>query len=273
MLAAPSFLGALPVQRGVGFDVDNLVGLAIVFFAVIWPVIRGLLNAAKSNRQDFQARSKAGSEPTRPNPLEAFLQGLQDDGEEEVVRERRAAREDRAERREAALERQRARRERAALSPSADPFETESEEVVTEAPVKAPVKASVEALPKEQPSSVAPSTNAPATRARRRPEPVDGFEVAIDDDLDAVPSEDALEADLFARPQPARRGARELEPDEEGLEVLEGAGERAAFALESKQGSPLERIQTGRSPWRSAILMKEILGPPISVKPHDDQLL
>lgn len=270
MLAAPSFLGALPVQGGVGFDMDSLVGLVIVFFAVIWPVIRGLLNVAKSNRQDFQAQSKAGSESTRANPLEAFLQGLQDDGEEEeVVRERRAARVARAERREAALERQRARRERAGLSPSADPFEKGSEEVVTEAPVEA----SVEAQPKEQPSSVAPSTNAPATRARRRPEPVDGFEVAIDDDLDAVPSEDALEADLFAQPQPARRGTEEREPDEEGLEVLSGAGERAAFALESEQASPLDRIQAGRSPWRSAILMKEILGPPISVKPHDDQLL
>jgi len=269
MLAAPSFLGALPVQRGVGFDVDNLVGLVIVFFAVIWPVIRGLLNVAKSNRQDFQARSKAGSESTRANPLEAFLQGLQDDGEEEVVRERRAAREARAERREAALERQRARRERAGQSPSADPFEKGSKEVVTEASVEA----SVEARPKEQPSSVAPSTNVPATWARRRPEPVDGFEVAIDDDLDAVPSEDALEADLFAQPQPARRGTEEREPDEEGLEVLSGAGERAAFALDSEQGSPLDRIQAGRSPWRSAILMKEILGPPISVKPHDDQLL
>ncbi len=266
MLAAPSFLGALPVQGGLSFDLDSLPGLAIVFFAVIWPVIRGLLNAAKSNRQDFEARSKAGSESTRSNALEAFLEGLQDDGErEELARERRAAREARAERREAALERQRARRERAGLSPSADPFEKGSEAVVTEA--------SVEALPKEQPSSLAPSTNAPVTRARRRPEPVDGFEVAIDDDLDAVPSEDALEADLSAQPQPARRGAEEREPDEEGLEVLSGAGERAAFALESEQASPLDRIQAGRSPWRSAILMKEILGPPISVKPHDDQLL
>ena len=30
MLSVPRFLAALPVQGGVGFDVDNLVGLAIV---------------------------------------------------------------------------------------------------------------------------------------------------------------------------------------------------------------------------------------------------
>ena len=259
MPSVPTSLAALPVQGGVGFDVDNLLGLVIVFFAVIWPVIRGLLNAAKSNRQDFQARS--GSDSSRSNALEAFLEGLReddDDGdEEEADRRRRAAARARRrrEQREEELAAQRARRERAMEAARSDPFEA-GEEVLA--------GATVQEIPKERPSVLAPSGGGREDRGRG---PTKRFEVAIYGDLDEIPSEDALEADLFARPEPER------EPDEEGLEVLSGAGERAAFALESEQASPLERIQAGRSPWRSAILMKEILGPPISVTPHDDQLL
>jgi hypothetical protein len=264
MLAVPSFLGVLPVQGGVSFDVDSLVGLVIVFFAVVWPVIRGLLNVAKSNRQDFQARS--GSDSSRSNALEAFLEGLreeEDDDDEEADGLRRAAARARRrrEQREEELAAQRARRERAMEAARSDPFEASQGEVA---------EATVQETPKERPSVLAPSRGGREGRGRG---PTKRFEVAIDGDLDEIPSEDALEADLLARPKPERRAEPEREPDEEGLEVLSGAGERAAFALDSEQASPLDRIQAGRSPWRSAILMKEILGPPISVKPHDDQLL
>ena len=110
-------------------------------------------------------------------------------------------------------------------------------------------------------------------RAASAMEAVDGFNVSIDDELDEVPSESELEEGRFVLGADSRRTDSGRAPDEEGLEVLAGEGERAAFSLGSVAQSPLDRVQGGRSPWQSAILMKEILGPPISVTPHDDQLL
>jgi hypothetical protein len=272
MLAAPSFLGALPVQGGVGFDMDSLVGLVIVFFAVIWPVIRGLLNVAKSNRQDFQARSGAGSASDRPSGLEAFLEGLREDDSEDdkyheadrVVRAAERARR-RREQREEELAAQRVRREQAMAAAPSDPFEASGREQAAEA--------RIQETPREAPSRLSSTASAASSRGGRSAEPMEGLGGAREDGLEEIPSEDALEADLFARPENGRGDGPEREPDEEGLEVIAGAGERAAFALDAEQRSPLDRIQAGRSPWRSAILMKEILGPPISVTPHDDQLL
>ena len=294
MLSVPPFLAALPVQGGVGFDVDNLVGLAIVFFAVIWPVIRGLLNVAKSNRQDFQARSKRGvnssqASSSRSSALEAFLEGLREEDDEETARLDRAAERARrrSEEREEELRAQQARRGRAQLertqleraqrersqqerlraAPSADPFESAADRQEAAASSREVPEASGSAF--DAPSSA----RASSARASSAMEAVDGFDVSINDELVEVPSEDDLEEGKFEFSAGAGRERSEREPDEEGLEVLEGAGERAAFALDKVKRSPLERVQGGRSPWQSAILMKEILGSPISVSPHDDQLL
>ncbi len=265
MPSVPTSLAALPVQGGVGFDVDNLLGLVIVFFAVIWPVIRGLLNAAKSNRQDFQARIGTSANPRRSNALEAFLEGLreEDDDDEEPDRVRRSAERIRMrrEQREEELAAQRLRRERSMAASRSDPFKVSEEEEV---------EATIQEVPKERPAALASSGSG---RGHLETAPESAFEVSIKGDLEEIPSEDALEADLFARPEPERSAEPGRRPDEEGLEVLSGAGERAAFALESELSSPLGRIQAGRSPWRSAILITEILGPPISLAPHDDQLL
>ncbi len=299
MLSVPRFLAALPVQGGVGFDVDNLVGLAIVFFAVIWPVIRGLLNVAKSNRQDFQARSKRGvnssqASSSRSSALEAFLEGLREEDDEETPRVDRAAERAlrRSEEREEELRAQQARRERAQLertqlertqrkrsrqerlraAPSADPFESAADRQEAAASSREVPEASGSAF--DAPSSArASSARASSARASSAMEAVDGFDVSINDELVEVPSEDDLEEGKFGFSAGAGRERSEREPDEEGLEVLEGAGERAAFALDKVKRSPLERVQGGRSPWQSAILMKEILGSPISVSPHNDQLL
>jgi len=304
MLSVPPFLAALPVQGGVGFDVDNLVGLAIVFFAVIWPVIRGLLNVAKSNRQDFQARSKRGvnssqASSSRSSALEAFLEGLREEDDEETARLDRAAERARrrSEEREEELRAQQARRGRAQLertqleraqrersqqerlraAPSADPFESAADRQEAAASSREVPEASGSAF--DAPSSArassarASSARASSARASSAMEAVDGFDVSINDELVEVPSEDDLEEGKFEFSAGAGRERSEREPDEEGLEVLEGAGERAAFALDKVKRSPLERVQGGRSPWQSAILMKEILGSPISVSPHDDQLL
>ncbi len=276
MLSVPPFLAALPVQGGVGFDVDNLVGLAIVFFAVIWPVIRGLLNVAKSNRQGFQVKISDEREERRTNALDAFLEGLseEDDDDEERARvsraahrarERRRAAEQRAQRERAQrdrVERERSQQERLRAAPSADPFESAAERQGAAASLREVPEASGRAF--DAPSSA---------RASSAVEAVDGFDVSINDELDEVPSEDDLEEGRFEFSAGSSRGRSDREPDEEGLEVLEGAGERAAFALDKVKRSPLERVQGGRSPWQSAILMKEILGSPISVTPHDDQLL
>jgi hypothetical protein len=268
MLLAHSFVGALPVQGGASFDLDSLVGLVIVFFAVIWPVIRGLLNVAKSNRRDFQARSGAGSASDRTSALEAFLEGLrEDEDEDDADRARRAAARARRRREQREEERtaRRARREQAISTARSDPLEASEREQTAEARILEP--------PQERLSPPAPTASPGSRRGGRPATPMEGLGGAIEDGLDEIPSEDALEADPFARPEKGRDDSPEREPDEEGLEVLAGAGERAAFALDTERRSPLDRIQAGRPPWRSAILMKEILGPPISLKPHDDQLL
>ena len=261
MQAASPVFGALPVQGGVGFDVDNLVGLAIVFFAVVWPVIRGLLNVAKSNRQEFQAKTQRGAGPSRSSALDEFLRGLvegEPDDEQELARQRRTASRSRKRQRAAELEQQQARRaqqEQLRPTPAVDPFDTRAE-------------------PQAVAASLGDATEAPPSdRATRAMGAVDGFDVSINGELDEIPSESDLEEGRFTLRDDARRRGPEGAPDEMGLEVLSGEGERAAFALDSKRQSPLARVQGGRSPWQSAILMKEILGSPISVTPHDDQLL
>ena len=287
-------LGALAVQgRPVPFEgFEDLIGFVIVFFAVIWPVIRGLLSAARTNRADFDRRSGRGGSGERPNSLEAFLEGLRDgdDDEEDLTRQRREAR---AERRERQLHTERDRREqrqRMPAGPQVDPFGEDDEEPAASAPARAEARTVTPAAPGPATGSGRPSAPPSAPRpapaplpasssARRsRPvEPVDGFEVSIDDHLDQVPSEDALEAGLLptggrdAGGRPAQRAA-DREPDEEGLEVVAGAGEEAAFALPGERASALERIGGGRTPWQSAVLMKEILGPPVSLAPHDEHL-
>ena len=113
-----------------GEIIEDLIGFVIVFFAVIWPVIRGLLSAARTNRADFDRRSGRGGSGERPNSLEAFLEGLRDgdDDEEDLARQRREAR---AERRERQLQAERDRREqrqRMPAGPQVDPFGEDDEE-------------------------------------------------------------------------------------------------------------------------------------------------
>ena len=284
MLVDPTFLGALPVQGGVGFDVDNLVGLAIVFFAVIWPVIRGLLNVAKSNRQDFQAKSRGGPQENQSSALDLFLEGLREDEDEDEdfnSSHRRAARRAQATGRNAEMKakldrggaRAATRAERP--GPAVDPFgEAEASTIAPKPkPKPKPVPKPVPEAPRVGLAAAGRGSELSGGRpdGLRAPDPVGGFPVAIDETLDDIPSESALEAGRFELSASAGQRRPEREPDEEGLEVLAGEGERAAFALDSKRSSPLDRIQSGRSPWQTAILMKEVLGPPISVTPHHDQ--
>ena len=127
-------LGALAVQgRPVPFEgFEDLIGFVIVFFAVIWPVIRGLLTAARSNRTNFEKRSQGRKGGGNSNPLEAFLDGLrdQDESDELLARQRREARAARRERQLEAERERRGRLERGGAGPRTDPFGADDDALV-----------------------------------------------------------------------------------------------------------------------------------------------
>ena len=238
------------------------------------------MNVAKSNRQDFQAKSRGGPQENQSSALDLFLEGLREDEDEDEdfnSSHRRAARRAQATGRNAEMKakldrggaRAATRAERP--GPAVDPFG--EAEASTIAPKPKPKPKPVPEAPRVGLAAAGRGSELSGGRpdGLRAPDPVGGFPVAIDETLDDIPSESALEAGRFELSASAGQRRPEREPDEEGLEVLAGEGERAAFALDSKRSSPLDRIQSGRSPWQTAILMKEVLGPPISVTPHHDQ--
>lgn len=255
-------------------DDQNILGWLIVFFMVVWPLIRGIVEAANERRRKFvedqQRRAgtptaRGGRPETQADPFEALRRAMlgtpADDDEEHAPRRSR---------------------------PSAGP----------KAPPKAPAPArrhpgpppSVGAQGSTPRPMVGGAGPRPAPRSLEHVPPSsrqlagDPFDERVlerplvaDPELARVPSEGGA-----ATEPPERHGRRPPTPPTDAPSSLYPVAEGAALAARSSPSRPaapttgegsrceaaaLARVaRRVRSPWGRAVLYEELLGPPVALR-------
>ncbi len=251
------------LQNGPESPFGNVLGWIVVFAVVVWPILRGVLEAATQRRRDFEKRAgrSAGRAPasapskTSTGGRSGPLGGLRD-AFAEAMEAIEAETSGRSTRSEAAEE---VRRRRAAAR-------------------KRPSTPSASVAP-PTPATMASAPRAPFGRVEHKDLVGDPFDDALmggnlvpEEDLHEVPSEDEVEA----RPE-----AVEASRAPSVIESPVGANRavvRAATAVPTA-GSSLRRAaraslfadESQLSRWQQAIVMREVLGPPVALRGLSDR--
>ncbi len=244
-------LGMLPLQ-GPDSPFGNLLGYIVVFFVVVWPIIRGLLDNAKKQRAEFEAKeTKAGHRPNQSRnrqarrTLEEILEGKLErvdsyDEPEPTYEEKPTA--------------VTPRRERTPLAQAKKP--------------KAPALGD---RPADE--SVAPVYHLDDLHGESDVElggdPFDEGSMESDlvseSKLSHVPTEDELESNLDSTMRGISRGAASARPGPGGLTPayvpdLGALRSEDPEAIFRGMGRPL-------TPWQKAFILKEVLGQPMASRP------
>lgn len=236
---------------------SNVLGWLIVFFMVIWPVIRGVVEAANERRRKFieaeQRRPKggvAGGRPERRDPFEALRRALEEAHGIEVEAEEPPR--------------------RSAGTPTAGPARSAA---APAAPVsrRPAARAQVKPAP-PRPAEPAPrSTVAPEGSFGRDPLDERALErpLVAERDLARVPSEGGAPSEA-----PQRRATPSPAPPTQDPPAphMEPAAAAVATRLQSRdaaRGGTLDiarLARRARTPWAAAVLYEELLGPPVSLR-------
>jgi len=227
----------------------DILGYVIVFFVVIWPIIRGLLGNANEKRKKHEERQQrtggraAASQVPGRSRLDAFI--------EEMVSGQRARHD--------------------VPDDDADPSATA---VVQEAPPPRRPRPQAVAPRTVVPRTVVPRTVAPPPASPFRP--ASQLEYGLGPGLTGDPFDDsAMERALV--PDSALVGAWSENEVERSVSYEQTIDRKA---LSESQGATvvtgdakvdgLERINRGRTPWQAAFVLKEILGPPGGLRSSSD---
>ncbi|MEM9802369.1 MAG: hypothetical protein AAGA20_18725 [Planctomycetota bacterium] len=221
------FLGSLPLalaQRPPDSPLGDILGWLIVFFVIVWPIIKGLLDKAAEQHRNFEQRQRraAGGGEARTEPKRSRIDQVLED----------------------------------MLSAPRDAVDAEPE-------MPPPV-------PRRRPKPPAP---------RPVPEPVsqqrlEGAEAFPGTELGRDPfDETLLQRDLGAVTELAQV-ASENEIEVTGpVEMTSLDRVAPATQVHGSQHDPSEdalaRIRAGKTPWQSAFLLREVLGPPVAARDFD----
>jgi hypothetical protein len=246
-----SLLAPLLQRRGPDSPFGDLLGWIVVFFVIVWPILRGLMETAREQRKKFESNApKAGPRKSGqggPTPNRKARRTL-----EEIL--------------EGKLER-------------VDSYD-EPEEFLPEPPPRKPQRPSTK-LTESKPAAFgdrpADEDSAPIYRfddlqsessTKLGADPFD--ESSMDSDLvpeaklSHVPTEDELESDLEStmdgitrRPAPAAAARPVPAAGGMGPGLLRSDDPEVIFR---KMGRPL-------SPWQKAFILKEVLGDPLASRP------
>ncbi len=223
----------------------NVLGWLIVFFMVVWPLIRGAVEAANERRRKFVEAERrrvkggvAGGRPERRDPFEALRRALEEAHGIEVETEepprRPAASAAPAERRPAA---------RVKVKPSPP-----------------------------RPAEPAPrSTVAPDGGFGRDPFDERALErpLVADRELARVPSEGGEPAALSQRHREPASSPPAMDPPAPHMEAAAAAAATRLASRDVSRGGALDiarLARRARTPWAAAVVYEELLGPPVSLR-------
>ncbi|MEL6431939.1 MAG: hypothetical protein AAFZ87_13805 [Planctomycetota bacterium] len=220
---------------------QRLLGFVVLFFVVLWPVIRGIIETATARRKEFeqQQRRAAGRGPARRRPtLEEILRGEPGPGpfEDEAV----------------PAEALRRTESRSTTSPGAPPPLPPSRRRPTPRPTQRPTEPAARAGRL--------STLGPELAGDPFDESQMGRDLVDDAVLPEVPSEDEMEERFDEAAAAAKLRAQ---GDARAREH-----QRAERAPEAAPGAKaLRNLEARLTPWQRAFVFKELLGPPRAVEP------
>lgn len=236
---------ALIQRRGPDSPFGDLLGWVVVFFVIVWPILRGLMDTARKQREEFakkQAReerqAEASGAPRKRDPrrtLEELLKGRLETATEDAPRDasRRTTKKAEVAGIPQAQQRRRLRRKRSA----------------GEVPTSFGERPASESSAPEYKELVG--------------DPFDdstmGLDLVPDSDLRDVPTEDQIEAGV---------GSQEREPGDQVPDSLKRTAAATAHSdAEAAAKDPeaiFARLERPLSPWQRAFILKEVLGAPLA---------
>ena len=228
----------------------DILGYVIVFFVVIWPIIRGLLgNASEQKKKHEEQQRRSGG---RPRPKDAPGRSRLDAFIEDMVSGQRAR---------------------------GDMGDAEAQ-VGTELPTAArtPLERAVTVVeaPPPVPRRAMPHAQKPTTRLAPVLRPELASETAFNTSLGGDPFDDSW----MGRELVSESALTHLRSEDEAETSVAYASAIDRLALSESatamtvtgdvRESALESIHRGRTPWQAAFVLKEILGPPGGLRSSSD---
>ncbi|MEM8710611.1 MAG: hypothetical protein AAGG01_06640 [Planctomycetota bacterium] len=226
---------ALIQRRGPDSPFGDLLGWVVVFFVIVWPILRGLLDTARKQRTEFdkkqaeqERRAEASGVPRKRDArktLEDLLEGRLETLETDAPKPPRTPQ---------AQQRRKVKRASRASGEVSSSFG-------------------------ERPAS---ESSAPEYKELVG-DPFDdskmGLDLVPDSDLKEVPTEDQIEAGV---------GSQEREPGDQVPDSLKRTAAATAHSdAEAAAKDPeaiFARLERPLSPWQRAFILKEVLGAPLA---------
>ncbi|MEM9379644.1 MAG: hypothetical protein AAGB93_06795 [Planctomycetota bacterium] len=229
----PAFAAA--VQQRPDRPFGDILGWLIVFFVVVWPILRGLLDNAANQRKKFEEQQRRASRNRGGRPAEK--RSRLDEFVEEMITGQRA-KVDAGDARADAF----------------DPGTTETATTVLE-PAPTPPPRPARRREPSRPPEPEPASRRDFSTASIGSDPFDESlletDLVADEALAEVPSEDAVETEVSY--------AEAIGGLDQTIDLMP--------TPELDRASALERIQRRRTPWQAAYVLKEVLGPPAALQP------
>ena len=246
-------LGAPPLgllQPGPDSPFGDLLGYVIIFFVIVWPILRGLLETAKKQRAEFEEKERQAGHRSAPSPNRKARRTL------EEILEGKLERVDSYDEPEVAVKAAPQRPKRKPLPPPSAPE---------------PKAAAFGDRPMDE--SSAPVYHLDDLHgdsdAELGGDPFDEdsmeAELVSEARLAHVPTEDELESSLESALDGMPRRAISARP---GPAAKAPVGAPNLDALRSEDPEAIFRAM-GRplSPWQKAMILKEVLGQPLAARP------